>query len=316
MDLSLTFLGTSASAPTSRRGLAGLVVRRGGDWLLFDCGEGTQRQMIRSVGLADLEHIFITHFHADHFLGLPGMLKTFSLRGREAPLTIYGPPGLYDLFEKLDMVLGGTKYRVSLVELEPNEAVRFGDYEVVAFPVQHGVRAYGYALVEDDRAGRFDEEEAVRLGVKPGPDFGRLQRGETVDVADGTVNPVQVLGETRLGRKLVYSGDTSPCEALRIAAHEADVLVHEASFLDDERARAAETHHSTAAQAAQIGKDAQVKLLCLTHISGRYFAKDVREEARAVFEQTVVPHDFDTVEVPLPERGQPHLLKREKSSDE
>ncbi len=305
-------MGTAASTPSTRRGLPALVVRRGGDTLLFDCGEGTQRQMIASIGLADVEHIFITHFHADHFLGLPGMLKTFSLRGRDAPLTIYGPLGLKALVKSLAPLFGGMKYEVNLRELQPHQPVEFKDYEVIAFPVDHGVPALGYAVVEDERPGRFDEEEAKKLGVTPGPDFGVLQKGGTVTTAAGdTVTPEQVLGAQRLGRKIVYTGDTAPCEGTRMAAHEADVLVHESSFLEDELARAKETRHSTARQAAQIADDCAVKLLCLTHVSSRYFAKDVLTEAQTTFQNTLLPRDFDTIEIPFPERGDPHLLKPE-----
>src|SRR5688500_14640998 len=199
VDLDVMFIGTAGSAPTAGRGLPATLVRRGGDRLLFDCGEGTQRQLLRSIGLIDLEEIFLTHFHADHFLGLPGMLKTFGLRGRETPLTIYGPPGLRALFEALRPVIGGTGYQVDLVELEPNAPLERDGYLVAAFPVDHRVRAYGYVLVEDDRPGRFDEHRALELGVKPGPDFGRLQRGEPVSVDGRDVLPDQVLGETRRG---------------------------------------------------------------------------------------------------------------------
>lgn len=308
MDLSLTFMGTAASTPSARRGLPAVVVRRGGDTLLFDCGEGTQRQMIASIGLADLEHVFVTHFHADHFLGLPGMMKTFSLRGREAPLTIYGPRGLKALVKSLAPLFAGAKYPVTLRELEPNQAVAFDGYDVIAFAVDHGVPAVGYAIVEHERPGRFDEAAARELGVEPGPSFGLLQRGQEVQTAAGeTVAPGQVLGPARLGRKIVYTGDTAPCESARIAAHAADLLVHESSFLADEAQRAAETRHSTAAQAAQIATDAQVKMLCLTHVSSRYFARDVLEEARAVFAQALLPRDFDTIEIPFPERGDPRL---------
>ncbi|MFY9488853.1 MAG: ribonuclease Z [Solirubrobacterales bacterium] len=310
MDLSVVFAGTSASAPTTNRGLSALVVRRGGDTLLFDCGEGTQRQLIKSIGLADLEHIFITHFHADHFLGLPGMMKTFALRGRELPLTIYGPRGLNALMRTLEPLYARLPYELTIRELEFGEATRFGDYEVTTFEVDHQGIAVGYAVVEDVRPGRFDELAAQKLGVTPGADYGVLQRGGSVTAAGGqTVEPSQVLGEARLGRKVVYTGDTAPCDGVRLAAHQADLLVHESSFGDEESDRAAETRHSTARQAAEIAKDAEVKLLCLNHVSGRYFAKQLREEAREVFERTELPRDFDQVTIPFPERGDPELVK-------
>jgi ribonuclease Z len=307
MDLSLFFAGTAGSVPTARRGLPALLLRAGGERLLFDCGEGTQQQLLRSVGLPDVGAVFITHFHLDHWLGLLGMIKTFDLRARERPLTIYGPPGLHALLGALRPIIGRTGYPLELVELEPYEEIRFGTFVISPFPVKHRIDAYGYAFVEDDRPGRFDVDAARALGVVHGPDFGRLQRGETVS----GVRPEQVMGETRVGRKIVMSGDTAPCQAVEVLAHDADLLVHEATFMEDERARARETFHSTAHQAAEIARDAGVRLLALTHLSTRYFPRDVREEARAVFADTVVPRDFDAIAVPFPERGEPALVKPE-----
>jgi ribonuclease Z len=307
MDLSLFFAGTAGSVPSARRGLPALLLRAGGDRVLFDCGEGTQQQLLRSVGLPELDAVFLTHFHLDHWLGLLGMVKTFDLRARERPLTLYGPPGLHALIEAMRPVIGRTGYPLRLAELEPHEEVRFGGYLIAAFPVEHRVPAYGYAFVEDDRPGRFDVETARALGVTEGPDFGRLQRGETVN----GVRPEQVVGPGRRGRRIVYSGDTMPVQTLEVYAHEADVLVHEATFCEDERARARETGHSTARQAAELARDADAKLLALTHLSTRYFPREVRDEARAVFENTVVPRDFDAIEVPFPERGEPELVKAE-----
>ena len=307
MDLSLFFAGTAGSVPTARRGLPALLLRAGGERLLFDCGEGTQQQLLRSIGLPEVDAVFITHFHLDHWLGLLGMVKTFDLRARERPLTVYGPPGLTALIGGLRPILGRTGYPLGVVELEPHEEIRFGAFAISPFPVKHRVEAYGYAFVEDDRPGRFDVEAARSLGVVDGPDFGRLQRGEIVN----GVRPEQVMGETRAGRKIVISGDTAPCQAVEVLAHDADLLVHEATFMEDERARARETFHSTAHQAAEIARDANVRLLALTHLSTRYFPRDVREEARSVFPNTVVPRDFDAISVPFPERGEPALVKPE-----
>ena len=311
MDLSLFFAGTAGSMPTAARGLPAILVRAGGDQLLFDCGEGTQQQLLRSIGLPDVDAIFITHFHLDHWLGLIGLIKTFDLRGRTIPLTIHGPPGLRALFAGLAPVLGRTSYPLRLEELEPHAEVRFGTYAIAAFPVEHRVRAYGYALVEDDRPGRFDAEAALRLGVRPGPDFGRLQAGETV----GEVAPEQVMGESRRGRRVVISGDTAPCQGVEVYAHEADVLVHEATFMEDESARARQTAHSTARQAAELARDAGVALLALTHLSTRYLPRDVRHEARQVFPSTVVPRDFDSIAIPFPEKGRPELVKLGRDGD-
>jgi ribonuclease Z len=305
MDLDVLFVGTAGSAPSARRGLPATLVRRGGDRLLFDCGEGTQRQLVRSTGLVELEEIFITHFHADHVLGLPGMLKTFSLRQRERALTVYGPRGLRALFRTLQPIVGRLTFDVELVELEPNDELSRDGYRIAAYATDHGVTALGYALVEEPRPGAFDPERAQQLGVAPGPDFGRLQDGETVN----GVTPAQVMGEARRGRRVVIAGDTAPCEMTRLVAFEADLLVHEATFLDEEADRAAETRHSTAAQAGELAAAAGVNMLALTHISPRYGGKEVRDEARAAFENTVVPRDFDRIEIPFPERGEAELVK-------
>jgi ribonuclease Z len=305
MDLDVLFVGTAGSAPTARRGLPATLVRRGGDRLLFDCGEGTQRQLVRSIGLVELEEVFLTHFHADHFLGLPGMLKTFSLRGRQAPLTVYGPPGLEALFVALRPVVGRTTFPVELVELESNAELRRDDYAIATFAVDHGVRAHGYALVEDERPGHLDPQRAEELGVTPGPDFGRLQRGEAVD----GVRPEQVLGPPRRGRKVVLAGDTAPCEMVQAVAYRADLLIHEATFAHEDAARAAETRHSTARQAAEVAAGAEAGMLALTHVSPRYLGRELRDEARSIFPNTIVPHDFDRVEIPFPERGAPEHVK-------
>jgi ribonuclease Z len=307
MDLSLFFAGTAGSVPSARRGLPATLLRRGGEAVLFDCGEGTQRQLIRSVGLADLSHVFLTHFHADHWLGLPGMLKSFELRDRDRPLTVLGPRGTTELLEAVRFVYGRLKYPFAVRELEPGEAVRFDDWYIAPFPVDHRGPAgscYGYAIVEEPRRGRFDVELATSLGIA-GPDFGRIERGETVN----GVTREQLVGPDRPGRKLVLSGDTAPCETLRVAAHAADVLVHEATFTDEEAERAGQTRHSTARQAAEIARDADVRLLALNHLSSRYGGGEIRDEARLTFERTVVPRDFDTIEVPYAEKGEPELVR-------
>jgi len=306
MDLSLFFVGTGGSVPSPRRGLPAILLRRGGDRILFDCGEGTQRQLVRSVGLTDVDCVFITHFHADHWLGLPGMLKSFALRERDQPLTVYGPRGLKELMGAMRIVYGRMPYELSFVELEPAQTVERDGYAITAIPVRHrGEASFGYALVEEPRPGHLDAQLAEQLGVAPGPDFGRLQRGESVN----GVEPTQVVGPTREGRKVVLSGDTAPCEALTIAAHQADVLVHEATFAEEEAERARQTAHSTASQAARLASDAQVRMLALTHLSNRYAGRELREQARAVFASSEVPRDFDTIEVPFPERGAAELIR-------
>jgi ribonuclease Z len=306
MDLSLFFVGTGGSVPGPRRGLPAMLFRRGGDRLLFDCGEGTQRQLVRSVGLADVDSVFITHFHADHWLGLPGMLKSFALRDRDQPLAVYGPPGLRELMSSARFIYGRLPYELSIVELEPAETVAYDGYLVAAIPVSHrSASAFGYAIVEDSRPGHLDANLAEQLGVTPGPDFGRLQRGETV----AGVLPEQVMGPTREGRKIVISGDTSPCDALALAAHQADLLVHEATFAEEESDRARQTGHSTARQAAELAHRAEARMLALTHLSIRYSGGEVQREAQLAFAATEVPRDFDTIEIPFPERGPAQLIR-------
>jgi ribonuclease Z len=311
VDLDVVFLGTSGSVPTAKRALSATLVRRGGERLLFDCAEGTQRQLLRcDVGLVELEEIFLTHYHADHYLGLPGMLKTFALRGREVPLTIYGPGGLRELLGTLRRIFGRLTYPFETVELDPGDGLDRDGYRLETFAVDHGVPALGYALVEAERPGRFDVEIANRLGVPDGPERGVLQRGGTVSLADGReVRPEDVLGPARAGRTIVLSGDTAPAKPVVEAAAGADVLVHEATFLSDETERAKETRHSTAGGAALVAREAGVGLLALTHLSTRYFGHQVVDEARQLFENTVVPRDFDVVVVPFPERGPPELVR-------
>jgi len=256
-----------------------------------------------------LDEIYLTHYHADHYLGLPGLLKTYDLQSRERPLRIVGPRGLHGLFGVLGRIFGKLSYDVELVELAEGDAIRHDGYEIRSFAVEHRMRALGYALVEDERPGRFDPEAASRLGVQPGPDFSRLQHGEEVRGSDGLVSPEQVMGRARPGRKAVVSGDTAPCEMTRLAAHDAELLIHDASFADEEIQRAAETGHSTARQAAELASEAGVKLLALVHVSSRYDVRDVLAEAREAFPTAEAPRDFDVVEIPFPERGEPRLIE-------
>ncbi len=309
MDLSVVFLGTGGSVPSARRATACVLIQAGGARVLVDCGEGAQRQMINSTGLVHVDDIYITHFHADHYLGLPGLLKTYDLMERQAPLRIVGPAGLHGLFEALRRIFGRLRYEVELVELEPGEGVEHDGFEIGAFEVEHRMKALGYAYVEPERPGRFDVDAARELGIADDRDFGRLQRGETVSVDGSEVRPDQVMGEPRPGRKVVITGDTSPCEMTRIAAHAAQLLVHDGTFAVEESARAAETGHSTARDAAQLAADAEVGMLAIVHVSTRYNVSAVLGEARDAFPNTVAPRDFDLVEIPFPERGDPELIQ-------
>jgi ribonuclease Z len=305
MELSVFFAGTGGSLPTQRRGLPGLLVRRGGETLLVDCGEGTQRQLLRSIGLTDVDEVLITHLHADHWLGLPGMLKTFDMRERGRPLAIHGPRGLRDLVASLMRYAGATSYELHLIELDDGEILERDGYEIEAVAVAHRGPALGYVLREHERPGIFDPERARQAGLREGPDFGRVQRGETV----AGVSPEMVMGPPRLGRKLAISGDTRPCAALTEAAHASDLLIHEATFAIEDAERAHQTGHSTATQAAGVARDAEVRMLALNHISIRYPASLIREQAREIFANTVVPRDFDTIDIPFPERGAPRLVR-------
>ncbi len=309
MDLSVAFLGTGGPVPTALRGTASLLVSRGGDRLMFDCGEGTQRQLRLSTGLVQVDQLYLTHFHLDHCLGLPGLLKTYDLNDRTEPLSLYGPVGLNRMLKDFSPLIGRLGYDLLVEELEPGDLVGHPDYEVEAFKVEHRTRALGYAILEDDRPGKLDPEEAERLGVTPGPDFKALQDGRAVEGRKGTVEPRQVVGEDRPGRAIAITGDTSPCPATVAAAADADLLVHDSSFMTADAGRAVETGHSTAAEAGRIAAEANVKMLALVHISSRYHVRAALEEARAEFPAAVAPRDFDLVELPFAERGEPRLVK-------
>lgn len=301
----LTFLGTAASRPTVGRNVSGIAVQREGDLMLFDCGEGTQRQMMRfGTGFA-VDHIFVTHLHADHFLGITGLLRTMGLQGRTEPIHLYGPPGSRDVLRSAAM-LGlerASPFVIQVDEMRPGDAVRREGYAIEAFEVAHRTSAVGWALVEEARLGRFDVERARAMGVPEGPLFGRLHRGEPVEVDGRTVRPEEVVGPPRPGRTVVYTGDTRPCAHTVARASGAQLLVHEATFGADESDRARDTAHSTAAEAAGVARDAGVEELLLTHLSARYsdVPAPLEEEARAIFERTRVAHDGLVIEVPFGE---------------
>ena len=303
--LSATFLGTGAACPTVDRNVAGLAVQREGETILFDCGEGTQRQMMRyGVGFSFTE-VFFTHFHADHMLGITGLLRTMGLQDRTAPVTLYGPRGAQRILGvAMSLGIERNKFPVEIVEIRAGDRLRRDEYDIVVFETQHRADTVGYALAEHIRLGRFHPDRARELGVPEGPLWGRLHKGETVTLDDGrTVGPPDLVGAPRRGRTLVYSGDTRPHLALLEAARGADLLIHEATFGGDEAERAVETGHSTAAEAARVALEAGVRRLVLTHISPRYTrdAPELLAEARAVFPETAIARDGMTVEVPFVE---------------
>ncbi len=268
--------------------------------MLFDCGEGTQRQMMKYGTGFGLQAIFITHLHADHFLGIVGLLRTMGLQGREEALPLFGPPGAGEVLEAaVHLGVERVPFPVPIRELQPGDQVPFGEYDVVAFPVRHGTPAVGYALREHPRLGRFDVERAKALGVPEGRLFGKLHRGESVEVDGRIINPEEVVGEPRPGRLVVYTGDTRPTPETVKTAEGADLLVHEATFLEDEADRAHETFHSTARGAAEVAKGAGARRLLLTHVSARYSEDPgpLAEEAKSVFPDTSVAYDGLSIEL-------------------
>jgi ribonuclease Z len=303
--LSITFLGTGAACPTVDRNVAGLAVQREGETILFDCGEGTQRQMMRyGVGFSFTE-VFFTHFHADHMLGITGLLRTMGLQDRTAPVTLYGPRGAQRILgAAMSLGIERNRFPVEVVEIQAGDRLRRDEYDIVVFETDHRPDTVGYALAEHTRLGRFHPERARELGVPEGPLWGRLHKGETVTLDDGrTVRPADLVGAPRRGRTVVYSGDTRPNLPLLEAARGADLLIHEATFGGDEAERAIETRHSTASEAARVALEAGVRRLVLTHISPRYSrdAPELLAEARAVFPETTIARDGMTVEVPFVE---------------
>lgn len=297
----VTFLGTSASRPTVGRNVSAVMINRKGELLLFDCGEGTQRQMMRFQTGFSIRDIFFTHMHADHFLGVIGLLRTMGLQGREEPITLWAPEGSREILDAaVNLGVERVPFEIVVHELDPGEKIVREEYEIVPYRTEHGGRSLGFALVEHERLGRFNPDRARELGVDEGPLFGRLHRGEPVEVDGRIIRPEDVVGPARPGRKIVYTGDTRPHRRTIEAARGADLLIHDATFGADEADRARQTNHSTAREAAEMARRARVRRLILTHISSRY-ADDPRpleREAREVFGNSAVAYDGMEVEVP------------------
>ncbi len=296
----VTFLGTSASRPTVGRNVSAISVQREGETMLWDCGEGTQRQMMRFGTGFGISSIFVTHLHADHYLGLIGLARTLALQGRTELLTVYGPPGSRaTLLEALHLGVARVGFPIECVELGAGDRVRRDEFDILAFDVRHGVPAVGYALVEHDRLGRFDVERARALGVPEGPLFGRLHRGEPIEVDGRTVHASDVVGPARRGRRVVYTGDTRPVRSTVEVAEGAELLIHDATFGVDEAERARATFHSTAIEAAGVARDAGVARLAVTHISARYSANPapLEREAAQRFPEARVAHDGLSIEI-------------------
>jgi len=308
MSLSLTLLGTSASRPTIERNVASVALVREGETMLFDCGEGTQRQMMRYGVAFSLGDIFFTHFHADHVIGVIGLMRTMALQGRTDPLRLWGPKGADRHLKRAEQFgVDRLTFPVEINEVDAGTPIKRKDYAIRPFAVQHGPGpALGFALVEDDRKGRFDPDRARELGIPEGPMWGRIHKGESVTLPNGdVVKPSELVGPPRPGRKVVITGDTSPCDATVEAARDADLLVHEATFGDEEAERAGETGHSTAREAAIIARRANCRRLVLTHFSARY-SRDTMEleaQAKAEFAGVTIGKDGMELEVPYVQPG-------------
>jgi ribonuclease Z len=304
MSLRVTFLGTAGSVPTPKRSLPAVLIQREGEQLMFDCGEGVQRQMIKAkAGLHRKMKVFISHMHGDHVLGLPGLLQTMALLDRERKLDVYGPPGIKRFVESIrEIVQFVLTFPVEIQEI--NEAGVICDekeYTVQTVWANHVIPNLAYSIVEKSRPGRFYPEKAKILSVPEGPMWSRLQHGHKVKLSDGrVVKPEQVLGSPRPGRKIVYTGDTRPFKGFVKFAEGADLLIHDATFDDDLAERAMEDGHSTSSQAAENAKKAKVKRLVLTHISARYDdVSNLLEQAQKLFKNTRVAEDLMSIEIPL-----------------
>lgn len=298
--MKLVFLGTSGAYPSPQRNVTSTALKYKGEVLLFDCGEGTQRQlMCSSLSFMETKKIFITHFHGDHFLGIPGLIQSMKLNDREDPLEIYGPKGMTDLTTIL-MKLGyfNPSFEVNIQDIEPGAEMRFDDYTVKTVEADHGIPALAYCFQEKNKPGRFDKPKALELGVPEGPLFSRIQKGHSVEVDGRTIRPEQILGPPRRGKKIVFSGDTRPSYEIMDMAQDADVLVHEATLDRSMSDKAIEFGHSSVDRAAEVAKKAKVDKLFLNHISPRYKdPKPLEEQAKKIFENTVIPDDLDEFEI-------------------
>ena len=302
-QMKIIFLGTSGSWPTVKRNVTSIALKRASEILLFDCGEGTQRQFQRSkLSYMQISKVFVTHFHGDHFLGLPGLIQTMQLNDRKKPLHVYGPKGIVKLMQQL-LSLGFFKpgYKIVAHELADGEVLDFEEYKIKIINAKHGVPAIAYSFEEKMRPGRFNKSKALKMGIPEGPFFSQLQHGKTITLKDGRkIKPSMVLGPPRKGRKIVISGDTKPFDKMIEFSKDADVLIHDATFESSMQDIAGDYGHATAFQAAEIAKKAEVNKLYLTHISPRYLDKSVLEDdARKIFKNSYVAKDFQEIEVNL-----------------
>ncbi|MEA3294223.1 MAG: ribonuclease Z [Euryarchaeota archaeon] len=299
--LRVTFLGTSGSVPTPERNTSTILINRKSELILFDCGEGAQQQMMRAkTGMGNLTSIFITHFHADHFLGIPGLVQTMNFNGRTKPLNIYGPYWVEE-FVRIMVALGfyKLKFDIKAIELNPGDIVNRDEYHIEAIKTKHSVPSLGYVLTEKDRPGRFDRKKANELGIPEGPLFKRLHMGEDIKINDRTIKSSEVVGPSRPGRKIVYSGDTRPCNEIIAASSKADLLIHDGTLANDMIDWAKESMHSTTGEAASVAAQANVDQLVLTHISSRYSENTdvLYNDAKHEFKNVTIANEFMEIEI-------------------
>ncbi|MDP2768181.1 MAG: ribonuclease Z, partial [Candidatus Methanoperedens sp.] len=302
----VTFLGTGGTLPTPNRNPSAILINREGELLLFDCGEVAQQQMMRAKTGMKINSIFITHFHADHFLGIPGLIQTLSFNGRTEPLDIYGPAWTKQLVNLLiDLGYYNLGFSINAHELADGDVIDKGDYFIKAVSTDHGIPSLGYVLEEKRRAGRFNREKAIELGIPVGPLFSKLQKGEAVIIKGRTILPSQVVGKPRPGRKLVYSGDTRPCKSIEKESARADLLIHDGTLAEELKSWALETKHSTSREAALLARRAKVKQLILTHISSRYSesTEPLLQDAKSVFENVKIAEELMEIDIPLSDKG-------------
>lgn len=305
--LQVYFLGTAGALPTPNKNPSCFLIRRGSDTILFDCGEGSQQQMMRARTGFTVDAVFITHWHADHYLGLPGLVQTMSFMGRKEPLMLYGPKWIDEFTENLEGI-SKTRLGFKIIpnEIRENSVIPFDGYTVRAFSSKHAMPCLGYILAEDERPGRFDREKAISLGIRPGPLFGKLQRGDSIKIErDGkeiVIHPSDVMGPPRPGRKIVYTGDTRPdCDDWIKYGEGADLLIHDSTYDDSEKERAIEVFHSTAGEAGEIGSKINAQRLALVHISSRYtnMTNHIRDAGKQYRSEIIAPEDLDMIEIPF-----------------
>ncbi|WGI16776.1 ribonuclease Z [Methanonatronarchaeum sp. AMET-Sl] len=314
MPLDVIFLGTAGATPTVERNPPAIMIKREDEMMLFDCGEGTQRQMMKARTGMFLDRIYITHFHADHFLGIPGIIQTLAFQGREKPVEIIGPEGTQRLIKAMSALGANTpNFEIKVKEVAPGETIEHKEYKINVVKADHGrkIQALAYILQEKERPGKFNREKAIELGVEPGPDFGKLQKGQSIQIGDKKITPEMILGPPRKGRKIVYTGDTRPNQQIKEASKEADLLIHDGTFTSKDQERAIETKHTTAKEAAETASKTNAKMLALTHLSSRYSKNylPLLKEAKKRFKNTIVPRDLTQIRIPFPEKDREIKIK-------